>query len=115
MKNFYVVEFFTKEKQYAKKYDLTMEEIGNIQTCLYYALHIKDECYNERINHLCDWEVEIKWKIYVLEEYNTGRVACISEDINMIRKKMCDKTYFDPQYNDYPILTIWENGDSIEK
>lgn len=51
---------FTKEKQYAKKYDLTMEEIGNIQTCLYYALHIKDECYNERINHLCDWEVEIK-------------------------------------------------------
>ena len=37
------------------------------------------------------------------------------EDINMIRKKMCDKTYFDPQYNDYPILTIWENGDSIEK
>ena len=32
---------FTKEKQYAKKYDLTMEEIGNIQTCLYYALHIK--------------------------------------------------------------------------
>lgn len=27
---------FTKEKQYAKKYDLTMEEIGNIQTCLYY-------------------------------------------------------------------------------
>ena len=54
-------------------------------------------------------------KIYVLEEYNTGRVACISEDINMIRKKMRDKTYFDPQYNDYPILTIWENGDSIEK
>ena len=49
---------FTKEKQYAKKYDLTMEEIGNIQICLYYALHIKDECYNERINHLCDWEVE---------------------------------------------------------
>ena len=49
---------FTKEKQYAKKYDLTMEEIGNIQTCLYYALHIKDECYNERINHLCDWEME---------------------------------------------------------
>lgn len=45
---------FTKEKQYAKKYDLTMEEIGNIQTCLYYALHIKDECYNERINHICD-------------------------------------------------------------
>ena len=28
---------FTKEKQYAKKYDLTMEEIGNIQTC--YIMH----------------------------------------------------------------------------
>ena len=54
-------------------------------------------------------------KIYVLEEYNTGRTACISEDINMIRKKMCDKTYFDQQYNDFPFLTIWENGDSIEK
>ena len=23
-------------------------------------------------------------KIYVLEEYNTGRVACISEDINTV-------------------------------
>lgn len=54
-------------------------------------------------------------KIYVLEEYNTGRTACISEDINMIRNKMCDKSYFDPRYNDYPILTIWENGNSIEK
>ena len=30
-------------------------------------------------------------------------------------KKIVDKTYFDPQYNDYPILTIWENGYSIEK
>ena len=28
---------------------------------------------------------------------------------------MCNKSYFDPQYNDYPILTILENGDSIEK
>lgn len=54
-------------------------------------------------------------KIYVLEEYNTWRTACISEDINMIRKKMCNKSYFDPQYNNYPILTILENGYSIEK
>ena len=54
-------------------------------------------------------------KIYVLEECNTGRTACISEYINMIRKKKCNKSYFDPQYNDYPILTILENGDSIEK
>ena len=43
MKKFLCGGIFTKEKQYAKKYDLTMEEIGNIQTCLYYALHIKDE------------------------------------------------------------------------
>lgn len=26
-------------------------------------------------------------KIYVLEEYNTGRTVCISDDINMIRNK----------------------------
>lgn len=39
---------------YSSRLSHSMEEIGNIQTCLYYALHIKDECYNERINHLCD-------------------------------------------------------------
>lgn len=33
----------------------------------------------------------------------------------MIRKKMCDNHYFDPQYNDYPILTIWENGSNIKR
>lgn len=44
---------FTKEKKYAKKYDLTIEEIVNIQTCLYYALHIKDKDFNDRINNLC--------------------------------------------------------------
>ena len=43
-------------------------------------------------------------KIYVLEEYNTGRTACISENINIIRKSMCNKKYFDTRYNDYPIL-----------
>ena len=45
---------FTKEKYYAQKYNLTMEQISNMQVCLYYALHIKDKCYNERINRMCD-------------------------------------------------------------
>ena len=54
-------------------------------------------------------------EIYVLEEYNTGRTACISEDINMIRKQMYNKDFFDPEYNDYPILKIWENGAEVEK
>ena len=43
---------FQKEEQYAKKYDLTIEEIANIQTCLYYALHIKEQYYNERVGYL---------------------------------------------------------------
>ena len=54
-------------------------------------------------------------KIYILEEYNTGRTACISEDINIIRKQMCNKDFFNPEYDDYPILTIWENGIEVEK
>lgn len=54
-------------------------------------------------------------KIYILEEYNTGRTACISEDINIIRKQMCNKDFFNPEYNDYPILIIWENGVQIEQ
>lgn len=45
---------FTKEEWYMKKYDLTLKEIANIQTCLYYALNIKDYCFNERVNHICD-------------------------------------------------------------
>lgn len=49
---------FTKEKQYAKKYDLTMEEIGNIQTCLYYALHIMNVITRELI--ICVIE---RWKL----------------------------------------------------
>ena len=56
-----------------------------------------------------------KMKIYILEEYNTGRTACISEDINMIRKQMCNKDFFNLEYNDYPILKIWKNGVEIEK
>lgn len=54
-------------------------------------------------------------KIYVLEEYNTGRTACISENVNIVRKQMCNKEVFSPEYNDFPILTIWENGIQIEK
>lgn len=54
-------------------------------------------------------------KIYVLEEYNTGRTACISENVNIVRKQMCNKEFFSPEYNDFPILIIWENGIQIEK
>ncbi len=54
-------------------------------------------------------------KIYVLEEYNTGRTACISENVNIVRNQMCNKEFFSPEYNDFPILTIWENGLQIEK
>ena len=54
-------------------------------------------------------------KIFVLEEYNTQRTVCISEDILLIRKAMCNKEYFSTEYNDYPILTIWENGKQIDK
>ena len=54
-------------------------------------------------------------KIYMLKEYNTQRIACVSEDIQLIRKTMCDKKYFDPEYNDYPLLSIFENGSEIEK
>ena len=53
-------------------------------------------------------------KIYVLEEYNTGRTACISENVNIVRKQMCNKEFSSPEYNDFPILTIWENGIQIE-
>lgn len=49
------------------------------------------------------------------EEYNTGRTACISENIHIVRKQMCNKEFFSPEYNDFPILTIWENGIQIEK
>lgn len=43
---------FTKEKQYAKKYNLTLEEIANMQVCLYYALNIKDKEYNKRVSNI---------------------------------------------------------------
>lgn len=54
-------------------------------------------------------------KIFVLEEYNTQRTMCISEDILLIKKAMCNKEYFSTKYNDYPILTILENGKQIYK
>ena len=53
-------------------------------------------------------------KIYILKEYSTQRIACVSEDIKLIRKTLCDKKYFDGEY-DYPILSIFENGGEIEK
>ena len=53
-------------------------------------------------------------KIYVLKEYNTQRIACVSEDIKLIRKTMCDRKYFDGEY-DYPMLSIFENGGEIER
>lgn len=49
------------------------------------------------------------------EEYNTGRTACILENIHIVRKQMCNKEFFSPEYNDCPILIIWENGVQIEK
>lgn len=53
-------------------------------------------------------------KIYVLEEYNTERTVCISEDIKTIGKQICNKDFFNPEDN-YPILKIWENGIEVEK
>ena len=50
----------------------------------------------------------------MLKEYNTQRIACVSEDIQLIRKTICNKEYFDPEYNDYPLLSIYENGVEIE-
>jgi hypothetical protein len=44
---------FTKEEYYAKKYNLTLEEISNMQVCIYYALNIKNECYNRRVSNIC--------------------------------------------------------------
>lgn len=54
-------------------------------------------------------------KIYILEEYNTERTVCVSENINMIRHQLHNEEFFSPEYNDYPILKIWENGVEIKK
>lgn len=53
-------------------------------------------------------------KIYVLKEYGTKRLACISEDVQLIKETLCDKKYFDGEY-DYPMLSIFENGGEIER
>lgn len=47
---------FSKEDYYMEKYNLTREEIGNIQICLYYALNIKDECYNNRVSNIAKYQ-----------------------------------------------------------
>ena len=54
-------------------------------------------------------------KIYVLEEYNTDRIVCISENILLIKKQLCNKEYFNTVYQDYPIMSVWYNGIQIEK
>ncbi len=54
-------------------------------------------------------------KIYVLEEYNTDRIVCISENILLIKKQLCNKEYFNTVYQDYPIMSVWDNGIQIEK
>ena len=45
---------FQKEKYYMEKYNLTLEQISNIQVALYYALNIRDDCYNERMNKIAE-------------------------------------------------------------
>ena len=43
---------FTKEKYYMEKYNLTYEQMYNIQTYLYYALHVRDEYFNNQASKL---------------------------------------------------------------
>ena len=43
---------FSKEEYYKEKYNLTDEQIVNMQTCLFYALHIKDDDYNKRVSNM---------------------------------------------------------------
>ena len=43
---------FQKEEYYMKKYNLTLEQIGNIQALIYLALNIKDEECNNRVNKM---------------------------------------------------------------
>ena len=46
---FLIGGIFTKEEYYMQKYKLTEEEMVNIETCLYYALHINDSEFCERV------------------------------------------------------------------
>lgn len=45
---------FSKEKYYSEKYNLTMNQIVNMQTCIYYALHIRDEDFCRRVDKICE-------------------------------------------------------------
>lgn len=43
---------FSKEEYYKEKYNLTDEQIANMETCLYFALNIKEDDYNKRVNNM---------------------------------------------------------------
>lgn len=51
-------------------------------------------------------------KIYVLlkRKYEENEIICVSEDINKIRKSICED--FDPN-EDEPELEIWNNGEMV--
>lgn len=51
-------------------------------------------------------------KIYVLlrQTYEGSETICVSEDINKIRKSICED--FDAN-EDYPVFEIWKNGEMI--
>lgn len=51
-------------------------------------------------------------KIYVLlkRKYEENEIVCVSEDINKIRKSICED--FDSN-EDYPELEIWNNGEMV--
>lgn len=46
---------FTKEDYYKKKYNLTDEQMVNMETCLYYALHIKNDDFNKRVKKMNEY------------------------------------------------------------
>lgn len=43
---------FTKEEYYKEKFNLTHEQMVNIETCLYYALNIKDDDFNKKVSNM---------------------------------------------------------------
>ena len=51
-------------------------------------------------------------KIYVLlrQDCEGSKTVCVSEDVNKIRKSICED--LDPQ-EDYPELEIWKEGKQI--
>ena len=53
-------------------------------------------------------------KIYVLlrQDYEGSETVCVSEDINKIRKSICDDL---DSEEDYPELEIWKNGTMIDR